>query len=150
MHHAPPNEGPDRGRYPTFHRLLRLVSDYMYFSSTWRLDLGLTANQQLVLFELLDEPLTSAQLCRRIGIRSASMTNLVASLSAKGLVERVPHPHDKRKVLVYASKLATTEVMRASTEVAASIEALAVQARSIPDFIEAAAITFQQRARATG
>ncbi|MBC7644710.1 MAG: MarR family transcriptional regulator [Thermoleophilia bacterium] len=125
------------GPHPTFDKLHRLISQYMQFSGSWRAELQMTVNEQLVVLELLDRPLTSAQLCRRIGIRSASMTNLVSGLGRKCLLERVRDPRDGRKILLYASKRAVVEVARATQSIAVQIEHLSViDRRSVNQFLD--------------
>ncbi|WP_431679867.1 MarR family winged helix-turn-helix transcriptional regulator [Kitasatospora sp. KL5] len=45
-------------------------------------------------------PLTAKELAERSGLAPASVTGLVDRLERKGFVRRVPHPADRRRVLV--------------------------------------------------
>jgi DNA-binding MarR family transcriptional regulator len=62
---------------------------------------GLSATEEKAL-DLLDRfgPLTAGQLAQRSGLAPASVTGLVDRLERKGFARRVPHPVDKRSVLI--------------------------------------------------
>jgi DNA-binding MarR family transcriptional regulator len=62
-------------------------------------DLSATEEKAL---DLLDRfgPLTAGQLAQRSGLAPASVTGLVDRLERKGFARRVPHPVDKRSVLI--------------------------------------------------
>ena len=66
-------------------------------------ELGMNATDMVAL-DLLDVhgPMGTAELARRLGIRSASATVLVDRLEAAGHVERVRHTTDRRRVTVAA------------------------------------------------
>ena len=66
-------------------------------------ELGMNATDMVAL-DLLDVhgPMGTAELARRLGIRSASATVLVDRLEAAGHVERVRHDTDRRRVTVAA------------------------------------------------
>ena len=130
--------------YPTLVKLHRLVSGYMHFSGSWRALSGLTITQQLVVLEVLEEPLTNAQLCRRIGITSPSMTHLAVGLEAKGLIVRVQDPNDNRKVLLHASKRARNEVAIATELAAEQLELLMTrESDSLHGFLDGALELFR-------
>jgi DNA-binding MarR family transcriptional regulator len=84
----------------------RLVAAYMQLNVASRAAREVSVNEDLVLLHLAMGPATSADLCRRIGITSASMTNIVAGLEARGLLRRLPDATDGRRILLYASKSA--------------------------------------------
>jgi DNA-binding MarR family transcriptional regulator len=62
---------------------------------------GLTATEEKAL-DLLDRfgPLTPRALSERSGLAPASVTGLIDRLERKGYARRVPHPQDRRRVLV--------------------------------------------------
>jgi DNA-binding MarR family transcriptional regulator len=64
---------------------------------------GLSATEEKAV-DLLDRfgPLTAGELARRSGLAPASVTGLVDRLERKGFARRVPHPTDKRRVLIEA------------------------------------------------
>lgn len=61
----------------------------------------LSATEEKTL-DLLDRfgPLTAGELARRAGLAPASVTGLVNRLEQKGFARRIPHPEDKRSVLI--------------------------------------------------
>jgi DNA-binding MarR family transcriptional regulator len=62
---------------------------------------GIDGRELAVLNALADQDLPSQQeAARRLGIDRTTMVALVDALEAKGLVERRPHPEDRRKNLV--------------------------------------------------
>ncbi|MEU6113351.1 MarR family transcriptional regulator [Streptomyces sp. NPDC047117] len=61
----------------------------------------LTLSQATVLARLSDKPgVTASELAAGEGVRHQSMTATVASLAARGLVERSPDPDDGRRLLI--------------------------------------------------
>ncbi|OIJ64287.1 MarR family winged helix-turn-helix transcriptional regulator [Streptomyces mangrovisoli] len=61
----------------------------------------LTLGQASVLARLSDKPgVTASELAAAEHVRHQSMTTTVASLAARGLVERTPDPHDGRRLLI--------------------------------------------------
>lgn len=66
--------------------------------------LGLSPAQFLTLNELwLDDGLTQSDLTQRLGIEQATMANTLARMQRDGLIERKPHPDDRRSQLVWLS-----------------------------------------------
>lgn len=119
----------------------RLVLAFLQRSVSWRTEQNLTVNEDLVLQHLTSEPRASADLCRRIGIKSASMTHIIAGLEQRNLVRRVPHPTDGRQVLLYVTKAALK--VRADAQMLLDLDALFAQLpasdqRRIEKFLEAA------------
>jgi DNA-binding MarR family transcriptional regulator len=64
-------------------------------------DLSASAFQTLAILEGADEPLPPHVIAERLVVRSASMTSLLDTLERRGLVERHPHPNDRRKILIH-------------------------------------------------
>lgn len=64
-------------------------------------NLSASAFQTLAILEGADEPLPAHVIAERLLVRSASMTSLLHTLERRGLVERRPHPSDRRKILVH-------------------------------------------------
>ena len=64
--------------------------------------LGLPDNDVRAMSLLVDseDPLGPVELGNRLGMRSASATELVDRLEAAGHVRRAPHPRDRRRVIV--------------------------------------------------
>jgi DNA-binding MarR family transcriptional regulator len=68
---------------------------------TWD-DYGLsaTARMALAVIEGAHEPLEPSVIAERLIITSGSMTSMLDTLERRGLVRRMPHPEDRRKLLV--------------------------------------------------
>jgi DNA-binding MarR family transcriptional regulator len=65
-----------------------------------RAGLSASAFQTLAIVEGAGEPLAPHVIAERLLVSSASMTSLLDTLERRGLVERRPHPKDRRKILV--------------------------------------------------
>lgn len=66
--------------------------------------LGFSPGQFPVLLELWSEDgLTQKQLLDRVGIEQATMANTLSRMERDGLIERRPHPKDRRAQLVFLS-----------------------------------------------
>jgi DNA-binding MarR family transcriptional regulator len=62
---------------------------------------GIDGRELALLNALVDQdPLSQQEVARRLGIDRTTMVALVDGLEGKGLVERQPHPDDRRKNLV--------------------------------------------------
>ncbi|MCW2974194.1 MAG: Winged helix DNA-binding domain [Thermoleophilia bacterium] len=76
----------------------------------WRVERGITAHQAEVLVHVLDAGATSAaDLSRRVGISTASMSRLLEQVELADWIVRVPDPRDARRVLVQPSKRLAAE-----------------------------------------
>lgn len=64
-------------------------------------DLSASAFQTLAILEGAGEPLPGHVIAERLLVSSASMTSILDTLERRGLVERGPHPTDRRKVLIH-------------------------------------------------
>jgi len=62
--------------------------------------LSASAFQTLAILDGAGEALPGHVIAERLIVSSASMTSLVDTLQRRGLVERRPHPTDRRKVLI--------------------------------------------------
>ena len=62
---------------------------------------GLTATETKAL-DLLERlgPLTAGELSEQSGLAPASVTGLIDRLERKGVARRIPHPQDRRRVLI--------------------------------------------------
>ncbi|PST23080.1 MarR family transcriptional regulator [Rhizobium sp. JAB6] len=70
--------------------------------------LGFSPGQFPILLELWSEDgLTQKQLLERIDIEQATMANTLSRMERDGLVERRPHPSDKRAQLIFLTNKAT-------------------------------------------
>jgi DNA-binding MarR family transcriptional regulator len=66
-------------------------------------DLSPSAFQVLAILEGAGEPLAARTIAERLLVSSASTTSLLDTLERRGLVQRTPHPRDRRKTLVHLS-----------------------------------------------
>ena len=85
--------------------------------------LSTSAFQALAILEGAGEPLTGHAIAERLLMTSASMTSLLDTLERRGLVERHPHPTDRRKVLIHLTGEAREIVDRVLPAVHAVITA---------------------------
>jgi MarR family transcriptional regulator for hemolysin len=70
--------------------------------------LGFSPGQFPILLELWSEDgLTQKQLLERVDIEQATMANTLSRMERDGLVERRPHPSDKRAQLIFLTSKAT-------------------------------------------
>jgi DNA-binding MarR family transcriptional regulator len=89
-------------------------------------DLSASAFQALAILDGAGEPLAGHDIAERLLVSSASMTSLLDTLERRGLVERRPHPVDRRKILIHLTDDAGGIVDRMLPAVhAASAEACA-------------------------
>src|SRR5947209_14948698 len=63
-------------------------------------DLSASASQILAIVEGAGEPLPPHVIAGRLLITSGTMTSLLDTLERRGLIRRVPHPSDRRKLLI--------------------------------------------------
>jgi DNA-binding MarR family transcriptional regulator len=66
-------------------------------------DLSPSAFQCLAILDGAGEPLAAHAIAERLLVSSASTTSLLDTLEKRGLIERTPHPSDRRKTLVHLS-----------------------------------------------
>jgi DNA-binding MarR family transcriptional regulator len=89
-------------------------------------DLSPSGFQALAILEGAGEPLPGHVIAERLLVSSASVTSLLDTLERRGLVERRPHPTDRRKLLVHLTPQARDIVDRMLPVVhATATEALA-------------------------
>jgi DNA-binding MarR family transcriptional regulator len=84
---------------------LREMSDatvFHHMSIAERLGLHATDTKTMSVLERLG-PMSAGEIAAHTGLASASVTNLVDRLEARGLVERAPDPADRRRVIVRVS-----------------------------------------------
>lgn len=137
----------------TFGMLLRMIAQFEQFATAWRTQLDLSTNEYLVMLQLLATgPARSAELSRRIGITTASMTAIVASLERRELVRRVPDQNDRRSFLLYASKSALADSASVTCDIARELDTVAsalpvTSQQSLESFLRQAGDLMQQRAQ---
>ncbi len=88
--------------------------------------LSASAFQTLAILDGAGEPLPGHVIAERLLVSSASMTSLVDTLERRGLVERRPHPTDRRKVLIHL----TPDAQRVVDQQLPAIHAVITQAIS--------------------
>lgn len=71
-------------------------------------DLSAHATEILAIVEGAGEPLPPHVIAERLLVTSGTMTSLLDTLERRGLIRRVPHPGDRRKLLVAISEEAST------------------------------------------
>src|SRR5262249_15242124 len=59
-----------------------------------------SARQVLAVVEGAGQPLEPSVIAERVLITTGSMTSLLDTLEKRGLIQRMPHPDDRRKLLV--------------------------------------------------
>jgi DNA-binding MarR family transcriptional regulator len=62
--------------------------------------LSATAKMALAVVEGAGEPLAPSVIAERLLITTGSMTSMLDTLERRGLLRRMPHPNDRRKLLV--------------------------------------------------
>ena len=67
-----------------------------------------SARQVLAVVEGAHQPLEPSVIAERVLITSGSMTSILDTLERRGLVRRLPHPDDRRKLLVDITPAAQT------------------------------------------
>src|SRR5689334_25310399 len=71
-----------------------------------------SATQVLAVLDGAGEPLPSNVIAERLLITTASMTSLLDTLQRNGYIRRLPHPSDRRKILVEITPAAREVVDR--------------------------------------
>ena len=59
-----------------------------------------TAKQALAVLDGADEALEPSVIAERLIITTGSMTSMLNTLESRGLIRRMPHPADRRKLLI--------------------------------------------------
>jgi DNA-binding MarR family transcriptional regulator len=93
-------------------------------------NLSVSAFQTLAILDGAGEPLPAHAIAGRLLVSSASMTSLIDTLERRGLIERRPHPTDRRKILIHL----TGDAQRIVDQQLPAIHA--VIARAISDLTE--------------
>jgi|SRR5947209_547601 len=97
--------------FPDARRLATLSSVTLIRAATLVLDeidrrrrmvahLSATASQILAVVEGAGEPVSPHVIAERLLVTSGTMTSLLDTLERRGLIRRVPHPTDRRKLLI--------------------------------------------------
>jgi DNA-binding MarR family transcriptional regulator len=63
-------------------------------------DLGASAAQILAIVEGAGEPIPPSVIARRLLVTTGTMTSLLDTLERRGLIRRLPHPDDRRMLLI--------------------------------------------------
>ncbi len=85
-------------------------------------DLGLRSKQYGVLILLQDEPLTQIEIARSLEVDRTTMVSLIDDLVRLELVERAPHPEDRRAHAVTLTAKGR-EVLEVATRAVDEVEA---------------------------
>jgi DNA-binding MarR family transcriptional regulator len=73
-------------------------------------DLSVSGFQVLAILDGAGEPLSPQTIAEHLLLTSASMTSLLDTLQRRGLIERHPHPADRRKILIHLTDAAQRTV----------------------------------------
>jgi DNA-binding MarR family transcriptional regulator len=76
-------------------------------------ELGLSFSRSRALRRLTGDPLTLRELAARLNADPPNVTVIVDDLEQRGLVQRTPHPHDRRAKLVQLTKAGRSVAARA-------------------------------------
>lgn len=132
--------------------LLRCIARYDLANAVWRKQLGISANEHLVIAQLLAiGPLTAAELTTRVGLTSGALTTLVDRLEREELLVRVQDPNDRRRLLLYPTKRLVSLSSSITDQVGAAIQNIAArfndkERSAIEAVLFAAADVFEQAA----
>lgn len=83
--------------------LLRAASRALSEADRYRrtvTDLSAAASQVLAILEGAGEPLPPHLIAARLLVTTGTMTAVLDTLQRRGYITRVPHPHDRRKLLI--------------------------------------------------
>lgn len=107
-------------------RLRRVAGGVQDFLAARAREHGLSSTEFTALIRTTDATgVTGAQLAQALGMRSSSVTGLADRLEAKGLIARRPHPHDRRAVVLHATRRGRAVVNRAIGPLLVQLVALA-------------------------
>lgn len=102
------------------HELYRVTRSLMRDYNERFLTVGVTAQQYLLLHQLLDQPRQSARsLAKQCGLDRATITNLMNQLEGKRLIKRVIDVNDRRSIsvdLTTAGRQLATKLHRLAQE----------------------------------
>ena len=122
-------QGPDRTTAAPEDLVLRLrgvargVQDFLAARAR---EHGLSPAEFTALIRTADAGgITGGQLAQALGMRSSSVTGLADRLEAKGLIARRAHPHDRRAVVLHATRRGRAVVNRAIGPLLKQLVALA-------------------------
>lgn len=91
----------DRRQSPTY-LVSQLAKEFARALQVRAEGLGFSAGQFPILLELWEEQgLTQKQLLERVAVEQATMANTLSRMERDGLIERKPHPNDRRAQLVF-------------------------------------------------
>jgi DNA-binding MarR family transcriptional regulator len=96
-----PFMGFDRKQSPSY-MVSQLAKEFARALQARASGLGFSAGQFPILVELWEEDgLTQKQLLERVDVEQATMANTLSRMQRDGLIERKPHPTDRRAQLVF-------------------------------------------------
>ncbi|MEV0703148.1 MarR family transcriptional regulator [Saccharopolyspora sp. NPDC050389] len=102
-------------------------------------ELGLTASQVVALREL-SEPITARELAARMSCEASNATFVLDRLEQQGLIERRPHPTDRRAkqiVLTPAGRRSRTTVLKRLSTQSPLTPLSAAQQQTLRDLLQA-------------
>jgi DNA-binding MarR family transcriptional regulator len=77
-----------------------LLMDLLNRQTREQYQLSPSARQVLAVVEGADQPLEPSVIAERVLITTGTMTSVLDTLEKRGLIQRMPHPDDRRKILV--------------------------------------------------
>ena len=116
----------DVDHHNDFYALLnRMLSRYELLSAQWRKQSGLSANERLVLVQLVsDGPLTATELSQRVGISTGGLTTVLDRLERGRYLVRKRDENDRRRILLFASQGVLDEGFRIAADLAQDLESV--------------------------
>ena len=115
-------------------RLARLFAQHLHARIA---PLGLAPAQFMTLLELWEgDGLTQAELTDRLDVEQATMANTLARMKRDGLIERTPHPQDRRAQLVWLTDKARS-LEQPAKQAAHSVNQMALAGLGEADAAEA-------------
>ncbi|HEY8372117.1 MAG TPA: MarR family transcriptional regulator [Pseudonocardiaceae bacterium] len=100
---------PDPDHLVELGRELGAVTVMLHSQIAEHLGLSVTDHKCLDLVIRAGEPITAGRIAALSGLSTGAVTGVVDRLERAGYVRRIPHPHDRRKVLVEAIGPDTSE-----------------------------------------
>jgi DNA-binding MarR family transcriptional regulator len=86
--------------YANFWRATDMLMELHNRQTRDEYDLSPSARQVLAVVEGAGEPLEPSVIAERLLTTTATMTSLLDTLEKRGLIRRMPHPDDRRKLLI--------------------------------------------------
>ncbi len=99
------------------HFVLSVARDIRIYGQIDPEIIEITQLESLVMNHVARNPGTSpSRLCDEVVLRSSNASAVLRSLEAKGMIQRIPHPEDRRSVSLQATPLAARNLEKVRAE----------------------------------